>query len=103
MAVNALGFLDSICITVFMSPCDIVGISGRLADHDSLSTQRFFRGKQLSRVVDPRSGSCDHSDPDVAIKAYVICFQRRHVRHNANYVPDRRAFARKERNLHCDL
>ena len=37
MAVNALGFLDSICITVFMSLCDIVGISDRLADHDSLS------------------------------------------------------------------
>ena len=30
-----LGFLDSICITVFMSLCDIVGISDRLADHDS--------------------------------------------------------------------
>ena len=44
MAVNALGFLDSICITVFMSLCDIVGISDRLADHDSLSTQ-------LARVV----------------------------------------------------
>ena len=46
MAVNALGFLDSICITVFMSLCDIVGISDRLADHDSLSTQRYFQGKQ---------------------------------------------------------
>ena len=34
-----------------MSPCDIVGISDRLADHDSLSIQRFFQGKQLSRVV----------------------------------------------------
>ena len=53
MAVNALGFLDSICITVFISLCDIVGISDRLADH------RY-----------PRSGSCDRSDPDVAIKAY---------------------------------
>ena len=51
MAVNALGFLDSICITVFMPLCDIVGISDRLADHDSLSTQRYFKGKQLSRVV----------------------------------------------------
>ena len=53
MAVNALGFLDSICITVFMSLwlCDIVGISDWLADHDSLSTQRYFQGKQLSRVV----------------------------------------------------
>ena len=54
MAVNALGFLDfldSICITVFMSLCDIVGISDRLADHDSLSIQRYFQGKQLSRVV----------------------------------------------------
>ena len=51
MAVNALGFLDSICITVFMALCDIVGISDRLADHDSLSTQRNFQGKQLSRVV----------------------------------------------------
>ena len=52
-AVNALGFLDSICrpITVCMSLCDIVGISDRLADHDSLSTQRYFQGKQLSRVV----------------------------------------------------
>ena len=48
MAVNALGFLDSIRITVFMSLCDIVGISDRLADHDSLSTQRYFQGKQLS-------------------------------------------------------
>ena len=71
MAVNALGFLDSICITVFMSLCDIVGISDRLADHDSLSTQRNFQGKQLSSRH-PRSGSCDRSDPDVAIKAY--CF-----------------------------
>ena len=46
MAVNALGFLDSICITVFMS-------LDRLAesDHDSLSTQRYFQGKQLSRIV----------------------------------------------------
>ena len=51
MAVNALGFLDSICVSVFMSLCDIVGISDRLADHDSLSTQRNFQGKQLSRVV----------------------------------------------------
>ena len=53
MAVNALGFLDSICITVFMSLRDVVGISDRLADHDSLSspTQRYFQGKQLSRVV----------------------------------------------------
>ncbi len=51
MAVNALGFLDSICITVFMSPCDIVGISDRLADHDSLSTQRYCQSKRLSRVV----------------------------------------------------
>ena len=53
MAVNALGFLGSICITVglFMSLCDIVGISDRLADHDSLYTQRYFQGKQLSRVV----------------------------------------------------
>ena len=32
MAVNVLGFLDSICITVFMSLCDIVGISDRLAE-----------------------------------------------------------------------
>ena len=30
-----------------------------------------------------------------------VCFQRRRVRHNENY--DRRAFARKERNLHCDV
>ena len=30
-----------------------------------------------------------------------VCFQRRRVRHNANDVPDRRAFASKERNLHC--
>ena len=51
MAVNALGFLDSICITVFMSLCDIVGISDRLADHDYITTQRYFQGKQLSRVV----------------------------------------------------
>ena len=67
MAVNALWFLDSICITVFMSLCDIVGISDRLADHDSLSTQRDFQGKQLSRVVTLVLVS---SDPDVAIKAY---------------------------------
>ena len=61
---DALGFLDSICITVFMLLCDIVGISDRLADHDSLSTQRYFQGKQLSRVVTLVL------DPDVAIKAY---------------------------------
>ena len=48
---NSLGFLDSISITVFMSLCDIVGISDRLADHASLSTQRYFQGKQVSRVV----------------------------------------------------
>ena len=48
---DTLGFLDSICITVFMSLCDIVGISDRLADHDSISTQRYFQGKQVSRVV----------------------------------------------------
>ena len=30
-----------------------------------------------------------------------VCFQRR--RHNTNYVPDRRAFARKERSLHSDV
>ena len=39
------------CITVFMSICDIVEISDRLADHDSLSTQRYCQGKRLSRVV----------------------------------------------------
>ena len=32
-----------------------------------------------------------------------VCFQRRRVRHNTTYVPDRRVFARKERNLHCDV
>ena len=48
---NSLGFLDSICITVFMSLFDIVGITDRLSDHDSLSTQRYFQGKQVSRVV----------------------------------------------------
>ena len=32
-----------------------------------------------------------------------VCFQRRHVRHNANYVPDRREFARKVRNLLFDV
>ena len=56
-----------------MSLCDIVGISDRLADHDSISTQGYFQDKQLSRVVTgryPRSGSCDRSDPDVAIRAY---------------------------------
>ena len=51
LKIGIIGFLDSICITVFMSLCDIVGISDRLADHDSLSTQRYFQGKQLSRVV----------------------------------------------------
>ena len=48
---NSLGFLDSICITVFMSLFDIVGISDMLADHASLSTQRYFQGKHVSRVV----------------------------------------------------
>ncbi len=48
MAVNALGVLDSICITVLMSLYDIVGIFDRLADHD---TQRYFQGKQVSRVA----------------------------------------------------
>ena len=48
---NSLGFLDSMCITVFMSLFDIVGISDMLADHASLSTQRYFQGKQVSRVV----------------------------------------------------
>ena len=47
---NSLGFLDSICITVFMSLFDIVGISDMLADA-SLSTQRYFQGKHASRVV----------------------------------------------------
>ena len=48
---NSLGFLDSICIIVFMSLFDIVGISVMLADHASLSTQRYFQGKQVSTVV----------------------------------------------------
>ena len=48
---DSLGFLDSICITVFMPLYDIVGIFDRLADHDSLSTQRYFQGKQVSRVA----------------------------------------------------
>ena len=48
---NSLGFLDSICITVFMSLFDIVGISDMLADHAFLSTQRYFQGKQVSRFV----------------------------------------------------
>ena len=30
---------------------DIVGIFDRLADHDSLSTQHYFQGKQVSRVA----------------------------------------------------
>ena len=34
-----------------MSLFDIVGISDMLADHVSLSTQRNFQGKQVSRVV----------------------------------------------------
>ncbi len=50
---DSLGFLDSICITVFMPLHDIVGIFDRLADHDSLSTQRYFQGKQVSRVARP--------------------------------------------------
>ena len=33
-----------------MTVYDIVGISDRLADHDSLSTQCYFQDKQLSRV-----------------------------------------------------
>ena len=45
---DSLGFLDSICITVFMPLYDIVGIIDRLADHD---TQRYFQGKQVSRVA----------------------------------------------------
>ena len=48
---DALGFLDSICIAVFMSLCDIVGIFDMLADHDSLSTQRYFQGEHFSRVA----------------------------------------------------
>ena len=32
-----------------------------------------------------------------------VCFQRRRVCHNANYIPDSRASARKERNLHRDV
>ena len=78
MAVNALGFLDSICITVFMSLCDIVGISDRLADHDSLSTQRNFQGKQLSRVVTLVLDHAIAADPDVAIKAYRPLSRKRH-------------------------
>ena len=34
-----------------MSLFDIVGISDMLADHASLSTQRYFQGKHVSRVV----------------------------------------------------
>ena len=34
-----------------MSLCDIVGISDRFADHDSLSTQRYFQDNKLSRDV----------------------------------------------------
>ncbi len=49
--VDSLGFLDSICITVFMPLYDIVGIFDRLADHVSPSTQRHFQGKQVSRVA----------------------------------------------------
>ena len=79
MAVNALGFLDSICITVFMSPCDIAGISDRLADHDSLSTQRFFQGE----ARDPFGGNVYYVTMQITLP-----------------VPD---FARKERNLHCDI
>ena len=48
---DALVFLDSICITAFMSLCDIVGIFDRLADHDSLSRQRYFQGKHFSGVA----------------------------------------------------
>ena len=56
-----------------MSLCDFVGIFDRLADHDSLSTQRYFQGKPFFKSDYPRSGSCDHSDPDIAIKAYDKC------------------------------
>ena len=31
--------------------CDIDGIFDRLADHDSLSTHRYFQGKHFSRVA----------------------------------------------------
>ena len=48
---DSLGFLDSICITVFMPLYDIVGIFDRLADHGSLPTQRYFQAKQVSRVA----------------------------------------------------
>ena len=46
LAVDALGFLDS----VFMSLCDIVGISDTLADHDSLFTQCYVLGKTPSQM-----------------------------------------------------
>ena len=96
MAVNALGFLNSICITVFMSPCILLEyLTGQ--DHDSLSTQRFFQGKQLSR--DPRSGSCDRSDPDVAIKAYRAYLQPTSVCLTANLVLQKRLM----RFLHRDF
>ena len=34
-----------------MSLYDIVGMFDRLAEHDSLFTQRYFQGKQVSRVA----------------------------------------------------
>ena len=59
---DALGFLDSICITVFMSLCDIVGISDRLADHDSLSTQCYFQDKRPIAGVLSVSGTLKYAD-----------------------------------------
>ena len=40
---ECLGFLDPRCVTVFMSLCDIVGISDRLADHDSYLHNAIFK------------------------------------------------------------
>ena len=49
-----------------------------------------------SEARDPNGGL---SQPAVMC----VSFQRRRVRHNANYVPDGRACARKECNWHCDV
>ena len=52
--VNSLGFLDSICIVkLYLCHYSMVleYLTCMLADHASLSTQRYFQGKQVSRVV----------------------------------------------------
>ena len=53
---DALGFLDSIGITVFMSLCDIVGISDRLADHGSTGTRNAILAEPARTAVHDNVG-----------------------------------------------